>query len=59
VVITFDRVTKHYGATSALSEFSLTVPTSKITVLMGLSGSGKTTLIRMVNKMVSPTSGSV
>jgi osmoprotectant transport system ATP-binding protein len=59
VVITFDRVTKQYGITSALSEFSLTVPTSKITVLMGLSGSGKTTLIRMVNKMVSPTSGSV
>ena len=59
MVITFDRVTKQYGATAALSEFSLTVPTSKITVLMGLSGSGKTTLIRMVNKMVSPTSGSV
>ena len=58
-MITFDRVTKQYGATAALSEFSLTVPTSKITVLMGLSGSGKTTLIRMVNKMVSPTSGSV
>ena len=58
-MIQFDHVTKKYGDTSALSDFSLTVPTSKITVLMGLSGSGKTTLIRMVNKMVTPTSGSV
>lgn len=58
-MIEFHRVSKKYGGTAALTDFSLTVPTSKITVLMGLSGSGKTTLIRMVNKMVSPTSGSV
>lgn len=58
-MIEFHRVSKKYGETAALADFSLTVPTSKITVLMGLSGSGKTTIIRMVNKMVSPTSGSV
>jgi osmoprotectant transport system ATP-binding protein len=58
-VIEFHRVSKSYGETAALVDFSLTVPTSKITVLMGLSGSGKTTALRMVNKMVSPTSGSV
>jgi osmoprotectant transport system ATP-binding protein len=48
-----------YGDITALDSFTLTVPTSKITVLMGLSGSGKTTAIRMVNKMVIPTAGSV
>ena len=58
-MIEFHRVSKSYGETAALVDFSLTVPTSKITVLMGLSGSGKTTALRMVNKMVSPTSGSV
>ncbi len=58
-MIEFHRVSKKYGETAALADFSLTVPTSKITVLMGLSGSGKTTAIRMVNKMVIPTSGSV
>ena len=58
-MIEFHRVSKHYGETAALADFTLTVPTSKITVLMGLSGSGKTTIIRMVNKMVSPSSGSV
>jgi osmoprotectant transport system ATP-binding protein len=56
-MIEFDHVSKLYGDHAALNDFSLTVPSSKITVLMGLSGSGKTTLIRMVNKMVTPTSG--
>lgn len=58
-MIEFDRVSQEFGGTVALNDFSLTAPTAKITVLMGLSGSGKTTLIRMVNKMVTPTSGSV
>ena len=58
-MIEFDRVSKMYGDITALDSFTLTVPTSKITVLMGLSGSGKTTAIRMVNKMVIPTAGSV
>jgi osmoprotectant transport system ATP-binding protein len=58
-VIEFDRVSKKYGDITALDSFSLTVPTAKVTVLMGLSGSGKTTAIRMVNKMVTPTSGTV
>ncbi len=58
-MIEFDRVSKTYGSTIALADFSLVAPTSKITVLMGLSGSGKTTIVRMVNKMVTPTSGSV
>jgi osmoprotectant transport system ATP-binding protein len=58
-VIEFDRVSKTYGSTTALADFSLVAPTSKITVLMGLSGSGKTTIVRMVNKMVTSTSGSV
>jgi osmoprotectant transport system ATP-binding protein len=35
------------------------VPSGAITVLMGLSGSGKTTAVRMVNKMVIPSTGSV
>ena len=58
-MIEFHRVSKNYGETAALADFSLTVPTSKITVLMGLSGSGKTTALRMVNKMAIPTTGSV
>ena len=58
-MIEFRKVSKTYGAVDAVGDFSLVVPTRKITVLMGLSGSGKTTLLQMVNKMVEPTSGTV
>lgn len=58
-MIEFRNVSKTYSAVSAVKDFSLVVPTRKITVLMGLSGSGKTTLLQMVNKMVLPTQGNV
>jgi osmoprotectant transport system ATP-binding protein len=59
-MIRFDRVRKEYpGGSEAVVDFSLEVPTGSITVLVGSSGCGKTTLLRMVNRMVDPTSGSV
>jgi osmoprotectant transport system ATP-binding protein len=58
-LIEFRDVTKTYGHDLAVTNFSLSAPSGKITVLMGLSGSGKTTLLRTVNKLVQPTSGSV
>jgi osmoprotectant transport system ATP-binding protein len=58
-LIEFRDVTKTYGQDLAVTDFSLTAPSGKITVLMGLSGSGKTTLLRAVNKLVQPTAGSV
>lgn len=58
-MIEFRHVSKTYNDVSAVSDFSLVVPTRKITVLMGLSGSGKTTLLQMVNKMVLPTKGNI
>jgi osmoprotectant transport system ATP-binding protein len=59
-MILFDHVSKKYsGGTEAVKDFSLEVPSGSITVLVGSSGCGKTTLLRMVNRMVDPTSGSV
>jgi osmoprotectant transport system ATP-binding protein len=58
-LISFRSVSKTYSGKSAVQDFTLDFPSRKITVLMGLSGSGKTTLIRMVNKMVEPTSGQI
>jgi osmoprotectant transport system ATP-binding protein len=59
-MIEFRGVTKVFpGGEEAVSDFSLTVPTGSVTVLVGSSGSGKTTLLRMVNRMVDPTSGHV
>ena len=59
-MIHFDHVSKTYpGGTRAVEDFSLTVEQGSTTVLLGTSGCGKTTLMRMVNAMVTPTSGRV
>ena len=59
-MIRFDHVSKTYpGGTRAVKDFSLTVKQGSTTVFLGTSGCGKTTLMRMVNAMVTPTSGRV
>ena len=64
--ITFDAVTKSYpagrGAESgspAVDTFTARIEAGTTTVLLGSSGCGKTTLLRMVNRMVEPSSGRV
>jgi osmoprotectant transport system ATP-binding protein len=57
-VIVFDDVTKRYpDGTVAVNGLSLTAPTGKLTVLVGPSGCGKTTSLRMVNRLIAPSSG--
>ncbi|WP_130864776.1 ABC transporter ATP-binding protein [Acidipropionibacterium timonense] len=59
-MIRFDSVTKRYpDGTVAVDGFSHVVPSHELHVLLGSSGCGKTTLLRMVNRMVDPTSGAV
>ncbi|MCC6270417.1 MAG: ATP-binding cassette domain-containing protein [Microbacteriaceae bacterium] len=59
-MIEFRNVSKSFtDGTLAVEDFSLVIPSRKTTVLVGSSGCGKTTLLRMVNRMVDPTSGSV
>jgi osmoprotectant transport system ATP-binding protein len=59
-VIEFESVTKTYpGQTTAVSDFSLVVPSHRTVVFVGSSGSGKSTLLRTVNRMVEPSSGRV
>ncbi len=59
-MIRFDGVSKHYpDGTVAVDRLSLEAPTGQITVLVGPSGCGKTTSLRMVNRMIEPTSGRI
>lgn len=59
-MIIFDEVTKQFpDGTRAVDAFTLTLPAHKTTVFVGSSGCGKTTLLRMINRMVDPTSGVV
>jgi osmoprotectant transport system ATP-binding protein len=59
-MIEFRSVTKQFpDGTTAVDNVSLVFPSRKTTVLVGSSGSGKTTMLRMINRMVDPTSGSI
>ncbi len=61
-VVELDHLTKRYGPSSskpAVNDLSLTVPAGQICVLVGPSGCGKTTTMKMINRLVEPTSGRV
>ena len=59
-MITFETVTKRYpDGTVAVDSLDLDVPDGKIMVLVGPSGCGKTTTLRMINRLVEPTSGRI
>ncbi|MGW0231382.1 quaternary amine ABC transporter ATP-binding protein [Actinopolymorpha singaporensis] len=50
---------RRMGVTPAVIDASFAVDEGEIFVVMGLSGSGKSTLIRMLNGLLTPTSGKV
>ncbi|MCW2649778.1 MAG: ABC-type proline/glycine betaine transport system, ATPase component [Mycobacterium sp.] len=59
-MITFDHVTKRYpDGTVAVDELTLEIPSGTLAVFVGPSGCGKTTSMRMINRMIQPTSGTV
>lgn len=57
-MIEFKDVSKTYAdGTVAVDGLSFQAPTGKLTVLIGPSGCGKTTSMRMINRLIEPTSG--
>src|SRR3954463_5250421 len=59
-MITFENVTKKYpDGTVAVDNLTLEVPEGTLTVFVGPSGCGKTTSMRMINRMIDPTSGTL
>lgn len=47
------------GATVGVYDVNFEVEEGEIFVIMGLSGSGKSTLIRLLNRLIEPTSGNI
>ena len=59
-MITFDHVSKTYpGGVEAVRDLCLEVADGETLVLLGTSGSGKTTTMKMVNRLIEPTSGRI
>lgn len=59
-MIEFQNVTKIYkGNKKAVSDISLSFDDSEFICFIGTSGSGKTTAMRMINRMIEPSSGNI
>lgn len=56
---TKDEILEMTGMTVGVNQASFEVEAGEVFVIMGLSGSGKSTLVRMLNRLIEPTSGDV
>ena len=59
VKLQFRSVTYTVGSTVILDGITLEVPEGDTVVLLGESGCGKTTTLKMINRLIEPTSGEV
>jgi osmoprotectant transport system ATP-binding protein len=63
VGITLDAVSKRYpgsgGGTLAVQELSIQIPAGQLVALVGPSGCGKTTTLKMINRLIEPSSGRI
>ncbi len=59
-MIKFENVSKKFpGGVTAVDDLTLEVKQGETLVLLGTSGSGKTTTMKMVNRLIEPTSGTI
>ncbi|MBN2405541.1 MAG: betaine/proline/choline family ABC transporter ATP-binding protein [Coriobacteriia bacterium] len=58
-MIRLEGVTRRYGDELAVDDLSLEVAEGEVCVLIGPSGCGKTTTLRMINRLIEPSGGSI
>src|SRR5690625_1390693 len=56
---TKDEILQETGMTVGVNQASFEVNSGEVFVIMGLSGSGKSTLVRLLNRLIEPTTGNV
>jgi osmoprotectant transport system ATP-binding protein len=61
VLIRLENITKSYGAgmEPAVNNLDLEVQRGEVLVLVGPSGCGKSTTLRLINRLIEPTSGRI
>ncbi|MEE8259358.1 MAG: ATP-binding cassette domain-containing protein, partial [Nitrospinaceae bacterium] len=59
-MIAFEQVSKSYdGVSRVIDNISFEVLKGEILVLLGSSGCGKSTTLKMINRLINPTSGTI
>lgn len=57
--VEFKSVSKVYGSSAVIQNLSLTIPRAQIVAIIGPSGCGKTTILKMINRLIEPSAGTV
>ncbi|MBU3176204.1 ABC transporter ATP-binding protein [Clostridium estertheticum] len=58
-MIEFKNVSKSFNGRKILKDINITIQDEELVVFIGPSGCGKTTTLKMINKLITPTSGEV
>ncbi|PJN93645.1 hypothetical protein CNY89_19370, partial [Amaricoccus sp. HAR-UPW-R2A-40] len=58
-MIEIQALTKLYDDAPVVEDVSMSLAAGSVTAIVGTSGSGKSTLLRMINRLVTPSSGRV
>ncbi|CEE00810.1 MULTISPECIES: ABC transporter ATP-binding protein [Bacillaceae] len=58
-MIRFENITKQYNQKTVIRDFNLDIEEGQLVVFIGPSGCGKTTLLKMINRLLEPTSGKI
>src|SRR5205814_10523413 len=58
-MIRLEEVSKWYGAQLAVRDLTIEFHTGQLTMLVGPSGCGKTTTLKMINRLIEPSSGRI
>jgi len=58
-MLAIERVTKQFGSVKAVDDADFEVPRGQFIGVIGRSGAGKSTMLRMINRLIDPTSGRI
>ncbi|NBQ40465.1 MAG: ATP-binding cassette domain-containing protein, partial [Alphaproteobacteria bacterium] len=58
-MIRLEHVSRQFGNILAVNSVDMEIPSGALCVLLGPSGCGKTTTMKMINKLIPPTSGKI
>lgn len=58
-MIKFECISKNFKETKVLSDISFEIEEGKLVAIIGASGCGKTTTLKMINRLIRPTSGKI
>jgi phosphonate transport system ATP-binding protein len=58
-VLTLRSVSRHFGDTRAVDDINLSIEAGQFVGVIGRSGAGKSTMLRLINRLIDPTAGSI